>query len=220
MKTDKFVVQNNFRLEVVLGGPNSAKGLLLGNICIRLPKSDSQVYGLYPPAISSGTTMGKRLFYYVDKLRAYDPKHNFYAEILFNPDDKGTVGNLFSRQTVEVDKATGTIYQLKPEAMKEFADKKPKGDTKWNFNPKEHSVRELAKIEGKWTKFFKIDGKTFWKDEDVRPCLLIDKPNKPLPSDCRFREDLIYRKMGDFEKGQVAKEKLEDIQRKDKKSKT
>jgi len=53
MKTDKFVVQNNFRLEVVLGGPNSAKGLLLGNICIRLPKSDSQVYGLYPPAISS-----------------------------------------------------------------------------------------------------------------------------------------------------------------------
>jgi len=55
MKTDKFVVQSNFRLEVVLGGPNSAKGLLLGNICIKLPKSDSQVDGLYPPAISSVT---------------------------------------------------------------------------------------------------------------------------------------------------------------------
>jgi len=87
--------------------------------------------------------------------------------------------------------------------MKEFTDKKPKGDTKWNFNPKEHSIQELAKIEGKWTKFFKIDGKVFWKDDDVRPCLLIDKPNKPLPSDCRFREDLIYRKMEDFENGQV-----------------
>jgi len=49
--------------------------------------------------------MGKRLFYYIDKLRAYDPKHNFYAEILFNPDDKGAVANLFSRKTVEVDKA-------------------------------------------------------------------------------------------------------------------
>ncbi len=33
--------------------------------------------------------------------------------------------------------------------------------------------------------------------------MLIDKPNKVLPSDCQFREDLIWRKMNNFDKGQV-----------------
>jgi len=53
--------------------------------------------------------MGKRLFYFVDKLRAYDPKHNFYAELVFNPDDKGMIGNFFSAKSVEIDKV---MYKL------------------------------------------------------------------------------------------------------------
>jgi len=43
----------------------------------------------------------------------------------------------------------------------------------------------------------------YWEDHEVRPFMLIDKPNKVLPSDCQFREDLIWRKMNDFDKGQV-----------------
>ena len=48
--------------------------------------------------------MGKRLFYFVDKLRAYEPKQNYYAELTFNPDDKGMIGNFFSSKNVEIDK--------------------------------------------------------------------------------------------------------------------
>jgi len=42
--------------------------------------------------------------------------------------------------------------------------------------------------------------------------------NKALPSDSTFRTDLIYRKkMGDLVKGQSEKERLENIQRSDRK---
>ena len=37
----------------------------------------------------------------------------------------------------------------------------------------------------------------------------------PLPSDCRFREDLVLLQQGDVKQGQVAKERLENRQRTD-----
>jgi hypothetical protein len=43
----------------------------------------------------------------------------------------------------------------------------------------------------------------YWNIEDQRPYQLLDLPCKALPSDSAYREDLIYRKMGDFTKGQV-----------------
>lgn len=39
----------------------------------------------------------------------------------------------------------------------------------------------------------------------------------PLPSDSNFREDLMFRRMGNFGEAQNAKEKLENIQRNDRK---
>mgnify|MGYP003581184768 FL=1 len=37
----------------------------------------------------------------------------------------------------------------------------------------------------------------------MKPYKLIDQPNKTLPSNSTYREDLIYRKMEDLVKGQV-----------------
>jgi len=66
----------------------------------------------------------------------------------------------------------------------------------------------------------------------MKPYKLIDQPNKTLPSNSTFREDLIYRKMNDLVKGQVRigtnvfqlifkikewKDKLENVQRADRK---
>ena len=39
----------------------------------------------------------------------------------------------------------------------------------------------------------------------------------PLKSDAYFREDLVYRVANDYESAQTAKEKLEEIQRDDRK---
>ena len=44
--------------------------------------------------------------------------------------------------------------------------------------------------------------------DEYRPYQLINFPNKALPSDSSYRQDLILKKMGDLIKGQVIFEKL------------
>jgi len=202
----------------MFAGPNSAKAVQMGRVSVKFPKlNNMEVYGLYAPANISGTTVGRRVFNWADKLRVYAPFHNLYAEINFNSDDKGLVGNLFSRKSIEADKVSGKLYQLRAWAMKDLYSKNPKSNTKWTLEHEKHVSKELETIEGRWTKYLAFNGKSYWNIEEVKPFLLIDIPNKALPSDSNFREDLIYRKLGDFENGQLAKERMEDAQRADKK---
>lgn len=42
------------------------------------------------------------------------------------------------------------------------------------------------------------------------------EPN-PLPSDCMYREDVVYKRLGNVARSQNEKERLEILQRKDKK---
>jgi hypothetical protein len=46
-----------------------------------------------------------------------------------------------------------------------------------------------------------FDGKRYWDLEKIDPANLI-KTNSPLPSDCRFREDLIFLAKKDLVKAQ------------------
>jgi len=56
----------------------------------------------------------------------------------------------------------------------------------------------------------------YWELETcdaVRPTAI----DKCLPSDCRYREDSIIFATGDLERAQIEKERLEELQRNDKK---
>jgi len=37
-------------------------------------------------------------------MRVYNPENNFYAEITFNPDEKGMISNLFAKKTLDADR--------------------------------------------------------------------------------------------------------------------
>lgn len=50
--------------------------------------------------------------------------------------------------------------------------------------------RPIAKVEGSWLESCVWDGVTYWELSKVDPIVLI-RTDKPLPSDCRFRTDLI-----------------------------
>ncbi|GAB4822181.1 hypothetical protein N2152v2_009227 [Parachlorella kessleri] len=54
----------------------------------------------------------------------------------------------------------------------------------------------------------------YWTLGDEAPQHWVPVAN-PLPSDCRFREDLVLLQQGDVKQGQVAKERLENLQRTD-----
>lgn len=59
----------------------------------------------------------------------------------------------------------------------------------------------LSKVEGSWLESVEFDGKRYWDLEKIDPAPLI-KTNYPLPSDCRFREDLMYLAKKDLVKAQ------------------
>jgi hypothetical protein len=64
--------------------------------------------------------------------------------------------------------------------------------------------------------FIEFDGVRYW---DVRECVNLDlyEYTKPLPSCSSLREDRILLQAKNLEAGQIAKENLENLQRKDRK---
>ncbi|OQR86239.1 PH domain containing protein [Achlya hypogyna] len=73
-----------------------------------------------------------------------------------------------------------------------------------------------VKIDGSWLSQLRFDGKVVW-DVAAVPVHLPVPVVRALPSDCRYREDLIELKAGDFDKAQACKVHLEEVQRHDKK---
>lgn len=74
----------------------------------------------------------------------------------------------------------------------------------------------LAKLEGEWTRYVKIDGKDYWRQGEFDlPDL--EKMEFVLPSDTIFREDISLLKHGYDDLAQEAKTYLEEKQRNDRK---
>lgn len=70
-------------------------------------------------------------------------------------------------------------------------------------------VQEVSSIFGLYLEFLKIDGKKVWDIDQDKPIQYFPIEN-PLPSDCRFREDLIFVKNKDFKLAENWKLKLEE----------
>ncbi|CAI2382818.1 unnamed protein product [Moneuplotes crassus] len=98
-------------------------------------------------------------------------------------------GGIFKRKQGPVDQFTGTI---------------------------ERNGTVVSEIEGSWLENISFDGKIYWqldKCHMIKPII----PSKCLPSDCRFREDSVAFGEGDLVWSQKEKERLEELQRADRK---
>lgn len=58
-----------------------------------------------------------------------------------------------------------------------------------------------SKIKGYWTSYLEFDGRRYWDLEKIDPVTVIHTAD-PMPSDCRFREDLIWLAKKDQSKSQ------------------
>ena len=72
---------------------------------------------------------------------------------------------------------------------------------------KEKGFKILSKITGSWLKEVRFDGRKYWDIDNDHPCW-VRPVKKCLPSDGRFREDLIWL-FHSFNSGKTDKEKLE-----------
>lgn len=61
-----------------------------------------------------------------------------------------------------------------------------------------------------------MNGQRVFSIHDMYPYKMVNHPN-PLPSDANYRLDILYWKLQDFDNSQRNKEKLEVIQRGDRK---
>jgi hypothetical protein len=87
-------------------------------------------------------------------------------------------------------------------------------------NSGKHTIKSNAKIfckiEGEWTNYLSYDDKKVWTKGSITTPSYYRNENL-LPSDSMLREDLQYFIAGDEINSQASKEKLEDLQRKDRK---
>lgn len=56
--------------------------------------------------------------------------------------------------------------------------------------------RVIGKVQGSWLESISWDGTRYWDIEKIDPAMLI-RSDEPLPSDCRYRTDLIELGNGD-----------------------
>ncbi|KAG2433146.1 hypothetical protein HYH02_012847 [Chlamydomonas schloesseri] len=82
--------------------------------------------------------------------------------------------------------------------------------------PSEKEGVAVAAIEGSWLSHVSIDGVRYWSINKEVPDSWRPVPD-PLPSDSRYRQDLVVLAGGDMKGAQAAKEALENRQRHDKK---
>lgn len=74
----------------------------------------------------------------------------------------------------------------------------------------------ISEIKGAWTDQLTIDGETGWSKEVKRYAFQLDKD--PIPSDFRFREDLLWMIHGNIAHAQAWKLRLEAAYRRERKA--
>jgi hypothetical protein len=203
-------ISNNYRITGYIAtnastGANSVKAGKSG--VFKITFADGTVHECVFPQVSiKGTTVGKRVFNFKKVGIVMDKDNNIASFIRFNPDEKGGFVSLFSsKQKSFPDTIRGDIVK--------YTNIKKESDGKYTL---EKNHMSYCKIEGEWTNHLVFDDIKYWHVKDFH-LIQLTKPDFILVSDSMFREDLQAFINNDEEKAQIIKEKLEEIQRRDRK---
>ena len=160
---------------------------------------------MMPPITLKGLSLGDRLFNFIEKGLVLDLTNGICSFIEMNPEELGFFESFFKSKKSFPDYFRGSIVRVKDVSIDE--------------NGGNHKLKKYAKtygiIEGEWTSFISFDGVEYWNNN--MKTLKLFSHKFTLPSDGRFRPDLICLINGEEEQSQVEKEKLEVRQRLDRK---
>ena len=160
---------------------------------------------IMPPITLKGISLGDRLFNFIDKGLVLDLTNGLCSYITMNPEELGFFESFFKTKKSFPDYFRGNIVEIQDVSIDE--------------NGGNHKLKKNAKtygnIEGEWTSFISFDGVEYWNNN--MKTLNLFSHEFTLPSDGRFRPDLINLINGNEEQSQEEKEKLEVRQRQDRK---
>ena len=160
---------------------------------------------MMPPITLKGLSLGDRLFNFIEKGLVLDLTNGICSFIEMNPEELGFFESFFKSKKSFPDYFRGSIVRVKDVSIDENG-----GNHKLKKDAKTYGI-----IEGEWTSFISFDGVEYWNNN--MKTLKLFSHKFTLPSDGRFRPDLICLINGEEEQSQVEKEKLEVRQRLDRK---
>lgn len=205
-------------------GANTLVSGLRGPTTIEFNDGGSKIIFNAPDFKLGGTVMGDRTVECTSSLIFCDIQNNLKSVVIMNTyRTEGMISKKVFGSKVGVE---GIIYEC-PNCAKAV----PKFGAKQELPEKLKDVKEakkiISKIDGSWLSQLDFDGKTYWDINECVPSrqtpLINNSPEteimgQVLPSDWRYREDLIWLKYGFMEIAANWKLKLEIQQRKDRKN--
>ena len=159
-----------------------------------------------PPITVKGISMGDRLFNFYNKCLVQDLTNNLSAYIVLNPDEPGYLASFFKSKKTFPDTIRGKIVD---------SNYVTPDDTNCDHKLAKNA-KSYCEIEGEWTSYVSFDNVEYWNNENLKS-FTVYSHEFTLPSDGRFRGDLICLIKGEQENSQIEKEKLEVRQRQDRK---
>lgn len=153
-----------------------------GKCCIYLKNTNQTIVYQNPKVVLGGMIYGKRYAYWDGHMKFEDRENNLKAIIWFN----FTHPNLKNRRIHDI---YGEIfkYDFSKEKKKDFYE--PKLSKSGMPDPKD----VISTISGSWLEYLIFDNKILYTISDSVPSKVIPVEN-PIPSDPRYREDLIWLK--------------------------
>lgn len=89
---------------------------------------------------------------------------------------------------------------------KEYIEKFEREKNKPTLSKKD-ILEEFSHVEGIWTGDIIIDGKVVFNADKQKFIKFEYEPNS-LPSDANYREDVVYRRLGNIVRSQIEKERI------------
>lgn len=164
--------------------------------------SDGHKIVFYLPTIRVGGMLrGDKITRYKGIIKFVDEANKLKSVIKFDPSERRAIYDKKRR-----DVFAGLIYRYTKGALKKDSDEE-------KFKDLEQTVEE---VHGQWLECLYIGEKKWWDINEQTPVRTIPVEN-PLPSDWRFREDLVWMKRGNKVIAEEWKLFLEVRQREEKK---
>lgn len=200
---DQYTMTGKYQYKVDFAA-NSFKLRQAGYHHIRFPDGNSVSYKL-PFAKFAGVVMGTRIAYYTGEMKFIDKVNALKAVVIF---DHGKTEGVFGgrKKGAKRDQFEGILYRWDIMAEKQKTVKKIK-DLKDIESP-------ICKISGSWLHNVKFGEEEYWNIDKGKPTGVWYAP-KALPSDWRFREDLIWVRRDNEAVADLWKKELEMQQRSD-----
>jgi len=177
---------------------NTLKASQYGLNCVEFADGTKITWTL-PTLVIGGALFGDRTQHYEGTLQFRDEKNKLSCDLIFNADGIGFIKSLFTKQKSPVDWLRGDVVKT---TVDEVGKKK-----------KEHK-EVLCTVEGSWLSHLDFGDERRWDVDKDLPHLIVPIED-PLPSDCRYRDDLQALLENDIQRGGECKFKLEEQQRYD-----